>query len=94
MKKAKYYRTPHQNSIFTSYTYFGFELLTAVILKNTILWITVPSSSHTDRRFGGIYHVQLQSREKTKQEISRIRRQAVDAVSTHIIATIFRVTII
>jgi hypothetical protein len=91
VKNAQYDRTPHQNSVFTSY--FGFEVLTAAILKNTFLWITMSRSSDTFRRFGGIYHVQLQSREKTKQEISMIRRQAVEAVSTHITAAILRVAV-
>jgi hypothetical protein len=45
----------------------GFEVLTAVVMKATILWDIAPCS-HVNRRFGRTYRLQLHGRKSTEQE--------------------------
>jgi hypothetical protein len=41
----------------------GFQLLTALIMKSTIIWDMIPCSSlEVNRRFGGTYCLYLQGR--------------------------------
>jgi hypothetical protein len=50
--------------------YVGFEVLTAVVMENTVLWDITPCSPlKVNRRFGGAYRLHLQGR------ISRARYQ-------------------
>jgi hypothetical protein len=52
-------------------SYFGFEVLTAVVMKTTLFWDITPCSSFKfNRRFGGTYRLHLQGR-----RISRARNQ-------------------
>jgi hypothetical protein len=43
--------------------FIGFEVLTAVVMKNTIFWDITPCSPLTvNRRFGGTYRLHLKPR--------------------------------
>jgi hypothetical protein len=56
------------------YDYVGFEVLTAVTMKNSIFWdITPHSPVKVDRRFGGTYCLRLQGR-----RVSEARNQHKD----------------
>jgi hypothetical protein len=51
----------------------GFEVLTVVIMKTAIFWDIAPCSPYTNRRFGGTYHLHLQSRKSAEEETSDSR---------------------
>jgi hypothetical protein len=53
-----------------NFLYIGFEVLTTVVMKSTIIWyITLHGPLKVNRRFGGTYRLHLQGR------ISRARYQ-------------------
>jgi hypothetical protein len=41
--------------------YVGFEVFTAVTMKNAVFWDVAPRKSCVNRRFGGKYRLHLQS---------------------------------
>jgi hypothetical protein len=45
--------TPTENKIADSFYYVGFEVFTAVTMKNAIFWDVMPCGSCENRRFGG-----------------------------------------
>jgi hypothetical protein len=48
--------------------FVGFEVFTAVIMKNAVFWDVVPCRSCMNRHFGGVYHLHLQGRKITSEE--------------------------
>jgi hypothetical protein len=56
------------------WNYVGFEVLTAVVMKNTIFWDITPCSPLSVNRFGGIYRLHLPCR--------RIRRARLQSESS------------
>jgi hypothetical protein len=46
----------------TPSVYFGFEILTAVLMKSSISWYIMCSPVKVNRRFGGTYRLHLQGR--------------------------------
>jgi hypothetical protein len=48
-----------------------FEVFTAVTMKNAVFWDVAPCRSCLNRRFGGTYHIHLQSRKISERGTSR-----------------------
>jgi hypothetical protein len=46
----------------------GFEVFTAVIMKNAVFWDVAPCRSWVNRHFGGAHHLHLQGRKITSEE--------------------------
>jgi hypothetical protein len=64
--------------------YLGYEVLTAVVMQNTVFWdITLCSPFKVNIHFGGTYHLHLQIR------ISRARFQRKKQVASTLLATFF-----
>jgi hypothetical protein len=48
-----------------TFTFVGFEVFTAVTMKNAVFWVVVPCRcGRLNRRFGGSYRLHLQGRQK------------------------------
>jgi hypothetical protein len=52
--------------------WFGFEVVTAVVMNVAIFWPIASYSSYVNWRFGWKYHLHLQGRNSTEHEISSI----------------------
>jgi hypothetical protein len=52
------------------FRHVGFEVFTAVTMKNTVFWNVVPCRSWVNRRFGGMYHLHLQGRKIREQVVA------------------------
>jgi hypothetical protein len=50
--------------------YVGFEVFTAVTMKNACFWDVAPCRSCVNRRFGGAYRLHLQGRKIRERETS------------------------
>jgi hypothetical protein len=59
--------------VIVMYSFVGFEVLTAVVIKIAILWSIAPCNPYMNRRFRGTYHLHLQSRKFAKQQTSESR---------------------
>jgi hypothetical protein len=60
-----------------SAAHVGFEVLTTVVMKNTIFWDIMPCSPlSVNRRFGEIYRLHLQGRKTSRARNQRESRLA------------------
>jgi hypothetical protein len=50
--------------------YVGFEVVTAVTMKNAVFWDVATSRSCVNRRFGGTYRLHLQGKKICEQGTS------------------------
>jgi hypothetical protein len=66
-KKIQRKRSQESNSV-------GFEVFTAVTMKNAVFWDVAPCrSNEMNRRFGGMYRLHLQGRKIRERETSLSR---------------------
>jgi hypothetical protein len=61
-KPAQRHISGLQQNIKLFYFFVRFEVFTAVTMKNAVFWYVAPCSSCVNRRFGGTYRLNLQSR--------------------------------
>jgi hypothetical protein len=60
--------------------FIGFEVFTAVTMKNAVIWDVAPCRSCLDRRFGGTYRLHLQGR--------KIRERGPSVACSHLLTLV------
>jgi hypothetical protein len=73
------------------YNCVGFEVYTAVFVKNADLWNMVLCGSHKNRHFRGICHLQLQGRKKSisEESVSRLLTDRQQSISKWLTISLF-----
>jgi hypothetical protein len=65
--------------------YVGFEVFTAVTMKNAVFWDVAPCRScEMNRQFGGTYRLRLQGRKNPQQLLPTHAGSSIADFSTHI----------
>jgi hypothetical protein len=66
--------------LMSHYYFIGFEVVTAVTMKNAVFWNLAPCRSCVNRRFGGRYRLHLQGRKIRERGTSVSKWQQTAAV--------------
>jgi hypothetical protein len=84
------FRLSDEPGLILIYTWVGFEVVTAMPMKGTVFWATMPSSSERFRRFGWAYRLHLQAwivgdaRTQQKLGLSLLHASVVFLLGVHL----------